>query len=83
VFNCGYSKGFSVSEVIAAVKRVSGVDFEVRESERRPGDPVALVAATQKIRSTLDWSPRLDDLEVIVGHALDWEKRSMRLKQAS
>ena len=38
VFNCGYSKGYSVLQVIEAVKRVSGKTFEVRLSPRRPGD---------------------------------------------
>ena len=41
IFNCGYSKGFSVHEVIAAVKRVSEADFTVKLSPRRPGDPAA------------------------------------------
>ena len=51
IFNCGYSKGYSVHEVIAAVKRVSGVDFKVVLSPRRAGDPAAIVAASAKIRS--------------------------------
>ncbi|HCY54934.1 MAG TPA: UDP-glucose 4-epimerase GalE, partial [Oceanicaulis sp.] len=42
--NCGYGRGASVREVIDTVKAVSGVDFEVREADRRPGDPAAIVA---------------------------------------
>ncbi len=53
IFNCGYSKGYSVIEVIAAVKRVSGVDFKVLLSPRRAGDPAAIVAASTKIREKL------------------------------
>jgi UDP-glucose 4-epimerase len=71
--NCGYSRGFSVLEVIDAVKRVSGRDFEVRLADRRPGDPPEIVAASDLIRKTLDWQPELDDLDLIVRHALDWE----------
>ena len=56
-FNCGYSHGYSVLEVIETVKRVSGRDFDVREAPRRPGDPAALVAASAKIRERLGWRP--------------------------
>lgn len=74
VFNCGYSRGFSVLDLIAVVKRVSGVDFEVRYGQRRAGDPPEIVAASARIRETLGWTPRLDDLEKIVAHALAWER---------
>ena len=83
IYNCGYSKGFSVHEVIAAVKKASGVDFDVRLSPRRPGDPAAIVAASVKIRSELGWKPEHDDLARIVAQALAWEKNLDRLKAAS
>jgi UDP-glucose 4-epimerase len=83
VFNCGYSRGFSVLEVIDAVKRVSGVDFEVRLSPRRPGDPAAIVAGSRKIRDRLGWRPELDDLDQIVRHALAWEDQLASLRIAS
>lgn len=82
VFNCGYSHGFSVSEVIEAVKEVSGSNFEVRLTDRRPGDPAAIVAASDKIRQTLGWKPQYDDLQGIVANALNWETQLTRLKQA-
>lgn len=72
--NCGYSKGYSVLEVIEAVKRVSGVDFPVVETKRRPGDIPALVANAHRIMSRLDWQPKHNSLDVIVETALDWEK---------
>ncbi len=83
IFNCGYSKGFSVHEVIAAVKRASGHDFTVNLSPRRPGDPAAIVAASAKIRAQLGWTPEHDDLDMIVAQALAWEKRVDALKAAS
>jgi UDP-glucose 4-epimerase len=83
IYNCGYSKGFSVHEVIAAVKRMSGHDFRVKLSPRRPGDPAAIVAASAKIRSELGWVPQHDDLDTIVAQALAWEKRVDALKAAS
>lgn len=74
VFNCGYSKGYSVREVVDAVRRVSGVDFVAEEVERRPGDPAAIVASSDKIRATLGWKPQNDNLDDIVRQALAWEK---------
>jgi UDP-glucose 4-epimerase len=73
-FNCGYGRGASVKEVIASVKRISGVDFSVSLAPRREGDPAALIADATRIRSTLDWTPRFQDLDTIVSHALAWER---------
>ncbi|WP_322514425.1 UDP-glucose 4-epimerase GalE [Rhodopseudomonas palustris] len=73
--NIGYANGYSVLEVIDVVKRVSGVDFPVRIKGRRAGDPAALVAANDRAKSLLGWTPRYDDLETIVRHALAWERR--------
>ncbi len=69
-------------EVIAAVKRVSGVDFKVVLSPPRAGDPAAIVAASAKIRNTLSWQPRHDNLDEIVAQALAWERRVDQLKAA-
>ncbi|MCP9628901.1 UDP-glucose 4-epimerase GalE [Rhodopseudomonas palustris] len=73
--NIGYASGYSVLDVIEVVKRVSGVDFPVRIKGRRAGDPAALVASNARARSALGWTPRYDDLETIVRHALAWEQR--------
>jgi UDP-glucose 4-epimerase len=73
--NCGYGKGLSVLEVIDVVKQVSGVDFEVRISGRRPGDPASLVAGADRIKAALGWTPKHDNLTEIVRQALDWERR--------
>ena len=78
VFNCGYSKGYSVLEVIDAVKRASGKSMDVRLSPRRPGDPAAIVAASGKIREQLGWVPHHDDLDRIVAQALAWESELAR-----
>ena len=74
-FNCGYGRGFSVREVIETVKRVSGTDFKVEFAARRPGDPAQIVAASDRIRSTLQWQPHFDDLDTIVTHALAWDRK--------
>ena len=75
VLNCGYGYGHSVREVIEVVKKISGTDFEVRLAGRRAGDPAALVAGAQAIRSRLGWTPRYDDLAEIVRQAYQWERK--------
>jgi UDP-glucose 4-epimerase len=75
VMNVGYGRGYSVLEVIRAVKEASGVDFPVRFSERRPGDPAELVSDPALVRATLGWRPEFDHLPTIVGHALNWERK--------
>jgi len=80
--NCGYGRGFSVREVVEAVKQVSGVDFAVETAPRRPGDPARIVADPTQIRNTLQWRPRYDDLPTIVGHALAWERELMKRRAA-
>ena len=67
--------GKTVKEVIDVVKRVSGVDFKVVVSPRRPGDPAALVARAERAKTALDWAPKRDNLDDIVRQALDWERR--------
>jgi UDP-glucose 4-epimerase len=74
VMNCGYGYGFSVREVIDAVRKITGVDFPVSESGRRAGDPHVLVADSGKLKRLTGWTPRFDDLEYIVTTAWDWER---------
>jgi UDP-glucose 4-epimerase len=81
VLNCGYGRDFSVLDVINSVKSAANRDFAVRMAPRRPGDPAALVASADRIGEVLGWSPRLDDLDTIVAHALAWERRLMEKRQ--
>ena len=71
--NCGYGAGSSVRQVIDMVKDVSGVDFEVREAPRRPGDPASVIANADRLRDTLPWEPRHNDLREMVKSAYEWE----------
>ena len=73
IFNCGYGKGYSVLEVIEAVRRVSKRPVAAKLGPRRPGDPAMIVASSDKIRSQLGWQPAHDNLDLIVEHALAWE----------
>lgn len=74
ILNCGYGHGFSVKEVIARVKQITGVDFPVKEVPRRAGDPASLTAQADKIGKVIGWSPRYDDLDIIIKSAFEWEK---------
>ncbi|MDX5592838.1 UDP-glucose 4-epimerase GalE [Pseudovibrio sp. SPO723] len=75
VMNCGYGEGYSVRQVIEAVKAVSGVDFKVVEQPRRPGDSPKVVAKNDRVLKELSWKPKHNDLPKIVEHALNWEKK--------
>ncbi len=74
VFNCGYGKGYSVQEVVTEAKNATGVDFAVEYTERRAGDPPELVADSTKIKHTLGWKPKYDDLGFIIKTAWEWER---------
>jgi UDP-glucose 4-epimerase len=69
VMNLGSGVGYSNREVVEAVKRVTGVDFEVRYGDRRPGDPAAAVASNDYARETLGWHRERSNLDVIVRDA--------------
>jgi UDP-glucose 4-epimerase len=73
VANCGYGRGFSVLEVIDTVRKVSGRDFKAVAGERRPGDPVSVIASPALIKERFGWQPANDDLDEIVRSALSWE----------
>lgn len=74
-YNLGNGKGFSVREVIEAVKKVTGKEFAVVEDVRRPGDPPVLVATSEKIRNELGWMPKYTDIEAIVATAWKWHQK--------
>ena len=73
--NAGYGHGYSVREVLDMVGKVAGKPLTIVETERRAGDPAALIATAGKIRKILGWEPRLDNLEEIVRSALAWERK--------
>jgi len=71
-FNLGNGTGFSVLEVIEAVRSVSGRELPFRWEPRRAGDPPTLVAASARARQALGWTPRHTDLRGIVASAWRW-----------
>ncbi len=75
VLNLGNERGFSVREVVEAVRRVSGRDFPVRSGPRRPGDPARLVAGAARARELLGWQPQRADLETQIADAWRWHQK--------
>lgn len=78
--NCGYGKGFSVLEVLDAVDRVTNTKIERRMESRRAGDPAELISDPGRIRATVPWQPKHDDLGEIITHALQWERKLSEIR---
>lgn len=76
-FNLGVGRGFTVQQVVDAVKRVTGRDFEVVTEGRRPGDPAQLVSDPSLANRVLGWKARLGDLDTIVAHNWAWQLKQM------
>ena len=74
IFNIGNGKGFSVREVIAAAREITGHPIPETECPRRQGDPPILVASSDKIRRDLQWQPTYPTIEGIVRSAWEWHR---------
>jgi UDP-glucose 4-epimerase len=74
VVNLGSGSGYSVREVVAAVRRVTGQDVPMREAPRRAGDPAVLVASNARAASELGWRPERD-LDQMVADAWGFATR--------
>jgi UDP-glucose 4-epimerase len=75
VLNCGYGHGYSVLQVLDSVDRVTNQSIERRMEDRRAGDPDTLISDNREIKARFAWQPKYDDLDTIVGHALQWERK--------
>jgi UDP-glucose 4-epimerase len=78
--NCGYGHGYSVREVVKAVKSISATEFEVRQAARRPGDAAAIIASNEQLVK-FGWTPKRNDLSMIVRDALGWDNKQLRSAQ--
>jgi len=75
VYNLGNGEGFSVRQVIAAARVVTGTAIPEQMGQRRPGDPARLVASSDLIRKELGWAPQFPQLEQIIDSAWRWHQR--------
>jgi UDP-glucose 4-epimerase len=73
--NCGYGHGYSVLEVLDAVDRVTNQKLIRKIEGRRAGDPDELISDNREIKARFGWQPQFDNLDTIVAHALQWERK--------
>lgn len=74
-YNLGSEKGFSVNQIVQAVKDVTKKDIRTEIAPRRKGDPAVLVASSEKIKKDLGWSPRYNDIHDIISTAWEYRKK--------
>lgn len=74
-FNLGNGQGFSVREVIGSVKRVTGRNFNVTQTQRREGDPAILIGSSKKAKDTLGWDPQYVNIDKIIETAWNWHQK--------
>jgi len=77
VYNLGNNRGYSVREVIELAEKVTGKKIAVIETERRPGDPARLIASSEKIKKSLGWKPKYENLETIIKTAWVWHQKEV------
>jgi len=75
IFNLGYGHGFSVKEIVDATEKVVNKKINTKIVPRRAGDPASLVASNDKVKKTLGWEPKYDDINVIISSAYDFFKK--------
>lgn len=75
ILNCGYGVGFSVLEVLKVLEQVCDQNLNIVHADRRAGDPPFLVSNSEKIKSTLGWIPKHNDLREIIKSAIAWERQ--------
>jgi UDP-glucose 4-epimerase len=73
VYNVGRGEGVTVSEMLATIREVTGVDFEVDVVGRRAGDPAAYYADATKIAEQLGWKARLDLRDMVSSAWAGWQ----------
>ena len=76
IYNLGNSVGHSVRQVVDTAAEVTGKTVKVTPADRRPGDPAVLVAASQKIKTELNWKPQYEELGRIIRTAWNWHRKA-------
>ena len=75
ILNLGNGSGFSVKEVIASARRVTGHPIPAEVKARRDGDPARLVAGSEKAKAELGWHPQYPELDSILASAWEWHQQ--------
>jgi UDP-glucose 4-epimerase len=74
VFNIGTGNGQSVMQIIKACEEVTGQSIKIEITDRRPGDPPALVADPAKLKTQLGWEPKYTDIRDTIATAWKWHQ---------
>jgi UDP-glucose 4-epimerase len=74
IYNLGTNRGYSVREVIAVARKITGHSIPAIECARRPGDPAVLIASAKKIQRDLEWEPMHSELAEIIESTWSWMK---------
>ncbi|NUP90683.1 MAG: UDP-glucose 4-epimerase GalE [Candidatus Sumerlaeia bacterium] len=74
IYNLGNGEGFTVKEIVAIAREVTGHPIPVEFAPRRPGDPATLVASSDRIAADLDWRPQRGDIREIIQSAWQWHR---------
>ncbi|MGP4111519.1 UDP-glucose 4-epimerase GalE [Streptomyces sp. 4N509B] len=76
VCNLGSGEGYSVRQVVEAVREVTGHAVPATSEGRRGGDPAVLVASAERARAELGWKPERTSLPRMVRDAWDFAGRA-------
>lgn len=68
-YNLGSGEGYSVKEMIAAARKVTGHTIPATIEQRRSGDPAYLIASSKKAEQELGWIRKHPNIEDIITSA--------------
>lgn len=74
VYNLGSGDGVSVLQIMDAVRRATGIDFEPERHDRRPGDPARIVASGELAARDLGWRMRHDLDDMVSSAWTAWQR---------
>ena len=74
IFNCGYGVGYSVLEVIRETNKICNGSINYKFADRRKGDAQKLVSDISKIKRSINWEPKFNNLNKIINSSIIWEK---------
>lgn len=72
IANCGYGRGYSVREIVAAVERVTDSALNTADAARRPGDPPMMIADNRLLQQVLGFQPQRADIDLIINDTYRW-----------
>jgi len=74
LLNLGYGTGHSVIDVIKSIERVAGKEVPHQYVKAREGEAASVIADASLLNQTLGWTPKFNELDVIVRSAYDWQQ---------